>query len=416
MSKLFFPLRLETVKDLAIAVQELARRFNILSADQEKIASTPAPTPTGDTTSIVEASSISHGLAPQSPGDPTKFLNGDHAPAYAFVKDSDLSLSDIVSNNVTSTGHGFAPKSPANAAVFLNGDTTPGYAAVKDSDLAITDIATNNVSIAQHGFAPKAPNDATKYLDGTGAYSVPAGSGGAIPAYPTISNWEFGIDTVLSAITAVDGRLSQINDISGNARHATNGSTAGKPRYLPACFNGKFPGLILDGTANKHLIVTLPNLPAPLSFIIVLQDLSIGTGDGNLYRDQTTNRCVGYLQGGNSWSIFADTTGFQSTTLWDQNKSALPASMTGAPAVRIDIYNNASSLICNNATEISGSAASATNLTNGVFNIGDGVTPVSTAAKYILRAFHVYSKALSLAERNSIRTYFANPLVAGVQI
>ena len=47
-----------------------------------------------------------------------------------------------------------------------------------DADATLTDIATNNVSTSKHGFAPKLPNDATKYLDGTGAYSVPAGSGG----------------------------------------------------------------------------------------------------------------------------------------------------------------------------------------------------------------------------------------------
>lgn len=47
-----------------------------------------------------------------------------------------------------------------------------------ESDLSLTDVTTGNVSITAHGFAPKAPNDATKYLDGTGAYSVPAGSGG----------------------------------------------------------------------------------------------------------------------------------------------------------------------------------------------------------------------------------------------
>ena len=46
---------------------------------------------------------------------------------------------------------------------------------MKDSDLALSDVTTNNVSTSKHGFAPKAPNDSTKFLDGTGAYSTPAG-------------------------------------------------------------------------------------------------------------------------------------------------------------------------------------------------------------------------------------------------
>lgn len=50
---------------------------------------------------------------------------------------------------------------------------------VREADLSTSDVTTANVSTTKHGFAPKLPNDATKYLDGTGAYTVPAGSGGS---------------------------------------------------------------------------------------------------------------------------------------------------------------------------------------------------------------------------------------------
>lgn len=57
-----------------------------------------------------------------------------------------------------------------------------GAQAIKLDDLAAPDDNTDlDVSTTAHGLAPKAPNDATKYLDGTGAYSVPAGSGGSSP-------------------------------------------------------------------------------------------------------------------------------------------------------------------------------------------------------------------------------------------
>jgi len=46
-----------------------------------------------------------------------------------------------------------------------------------DALISISDITTNNVSTTKHGFVPKAPNDATKYLDGTGTWSTPAGGG-----------------------------------------------------------------------------------------------------------------------------------------------------------------------------------------------------------------------------------------------
>lgn len=59
--------------------------------------------------------------------------------------------------------------------------TTIGSGKVTEAMQVLADNTTQNVSTSKHGYAPKAPNDATKYLDGTGAYSVPAGSGGSNP-------------------------------------------------------------------------------------------------------------------------------------------------------------------------------------------------------------------------------------------
>lgn len=54
---------------------------------------------------------------------------------------------------------------------------------VDDDQITLTDVTTNNVSTTKHGFAPKAPDDAAKKLDGTGAYSLPTKISvpGAIP-------------------------------------------------------------------------------------------------------------------------------------------------------------------------------------------------------------------------------------------
>ena len=51
--------------------------------------------------------------------------------------------------------------------------------------LAFTDVTTANASTSKHGLLPKLPNDGTKYLDGTGAYTVPAGTGTSAPAWTT---------------------------------------------------------------------------------------------------------------------------------------------------------------------------------------------------------------------------------------
>lgn len=122
----------------------------------------------------------------------------DAAPTFRSLVEADTTLSDVTTNNVTSTAHGYAPKSPADATQFLNGATTPAFAAVKDSDLSTSDITTNNVSASKHGFAPKLSNTSTEYLSGTGVWSTPAGGGGgssitsgtyaALPAAGTAGN------------------------------------------------------------------------------------------------------------------------------------------------------------------------------------------------------------------------------------
>jgi hypothetical protein len=120
-----------------------------------------------------------------------QFLISFDATTGLFVAaqpaESDLSVTDITTNNVSTTAHGFAPKAPNDATRYLDGtgaySLPAGAAAVTDATIATSDITTNNVSITKHGFAPKAPNDATRYLDGTGAYSTPAGGGGGATVY-----------------------------------------------------------------------------------------------------------------------------------------------------------------------------------------------------------------------------------------
>lgn len=142
-----------------------------VQAGSEKVANLDADKLDGlDSTAFVQTGSVN--AVPTSPNDATKFLNGATTPAFAQVKDSDLSTSDIATNNVSSTKHGFAPKSPADATQFLNGAATPAFAAVKDSDLSTSDITTNNVTTSKHGFIAKAPNDTAQFFRGDASWAV----------------------------------------------------------------------------------------------------------------------------------------------------------------------------------------------------------------------------------------------------
>lgn len=110
-------------------------------------------------------------------GGANTVLHGGSNPSYSAVVEGDITLTDVTTNNVTSTRHGFAPKSPADATLFLNGAATPAFAAVKDSDLSTTDVTANNATTLKHGFLPKLSGSATEFLNGNGTFSVPSATG-----------------------------------------------------------------------------------------------------------------------------------------------------------------------------------------------------------------------------------------------
>jgi hypothetical protein len=144
-------------------------------------------------------------------------------PHLSQPAESDLSLTDITTNDVSIARHGLAPKAPNDATKYLDGtgaySVPPGAAPVTDATIAISDITTNNVSTTTHGFAPKVPNDATKFLDGTGAYSTPTGAGsvthsaGALTADQPL----FGAGGADTKVGTKTGNTNQVVTQSGAA-------------------------------------------------------------------------------------------------------------------------------------------------------------------------------------------------------
>jgi len=66
--------------------------------------------------------------------------------------------------------------SGANIVTGTSDTTIVTPKAIKDAAdglITLTDVTTNDVSTTKHGFVPKAPNDTTKFLNGVGAFSVP---------------------------------------------------------------------------------------------------------------------------------------------------------------------------------------------------------------------------------------------------
>lgn len=63
---------------------------------------------------------------------------------------------------------------------FLEKAVPSRWSRVRDVDLSLTDVVVNDVSTTKHGFAPKAPGDETLYLNGQGEYTQPDGTGGDV--------------------------------------------------------------------------------------------------------------------------------------------------------------------------------------------------------------------------------------------
>lgn len=131
----------------------------------------------------------------------TPVTNARTVNGHALSSNITLSATDVgaPSGSGTSTG-----TNTGDQTITLTGDvtgsgtgsfaTTIANGAVTEVKMTLADNTTNNVSAAKHGFAPKLPNDATKYLDGTGAYTVPAGTG----------------------VTSVSGTTNRITSTGGN--------------------------------------------------------------------------------------------------------------------------------------------------------------------------------------------------------
>lgn len=133
------------------------------------------------------------------------------------LSDATISTSDITTNNVSITKHGFAPKAPNDATKYLDGTgayTVPAGSGVTDATISTSDVTTNNVTSTKHGWAPKSPNDSAQFLNGA-----------ATPAFAQIKESDLAFTDV-----------------------TTNNVSATKHGYTPKTPNDvtKF----LDGTGN----------------------------------------------------------------------------------------------------------------------------------------------------------------------
>lgn len=116
-----------------------------------------------------------------------------------------------------------------------------------DGGLTLTDVTTNNVSTTKHGFAPKGDNNSAHFLDGTGAYSTPAGGGnvsnGGTPVANQLAIWS-AATTVIgdSDLTFSGTRLTATDLTVTNFPTFSSGTATRVPFFSTA-------GLLADSSA-----------------------------------------------------------------------------------------------------------------------------------------------------------------------
>lgn len=126
--------------------------------------------------------------------------------------------------------------------------TTSASATIPESDLSFTDITTNNASTTKHGFLKKLSNVSTEYMDGTGNYSVPAG---------TNQGWTDN-GTRVNSTTATDNFIiGSTTGAAGTSGTAVLGIFSGvAPSTSPADMIQLYAK---DGTNNLFFLCTAEN-------------------------------------------------------------------------------------------------------------------------------------------------------------
>jgi hypothetical protein len=91
---------------------------------------------------------------------------------------------------------------------------TLGGSAVTDATISVSDVTTNNVSTSAHGWAPKGDGSTTKFLNANGAYSTPAGGGGV--SVPVVLHRAQGSGTTLAVTAPANGSRLILGVMSAN--------------------------------------------------------------------------------------------------------------------------------------------------------------------------------------------------------
>ncbi len=107
-------------------------------------------------------------------------LTGSDASGYTFSTDGSNYAGSAYVGAGTGSGLAVFATSPTLVTPALGTPASgvmTNVTGLPEGGLSLTNITTNDVSTSKHGFIPILPNDATKFINGLGAWTVPSGGG-----------------------------------------------------------------------------------------------------------------------------------------------------------------------------------------------------------------------------------------------
>jgi hypothetical protein len=145
-----------------------------------------------------------------------------------------------------------------------NHTNAAGGGQLPEGALSLSDVTTNNVSTSKHGFVPKAPNDLTMFLRGDGTWAVPTGGSSSS------SGWTDD-GTVVRLTTSTD--KVGIGTTTPNKNLEVAGSA-------PAFFVGTSSATNPDANETSRILLGNASSAAPGLFTFVSNDTLSGDNIG----------------------------------------------------------------------------------------------------------------------------------------
>jgi len=274
---------------------------------------------------------------------------------------------------------------------------TVGLSTVADTDVTFTDVTTNNASTTKHGYAPKGENTGTKFYRDDNTWATPAGSSSPLTTKGDLYTY-----------TSVDARLAVGTD--GQHPVADSSASAGLSYDWPAPILKRSINMSLDflnGLSNEGVLTSSVSGTAAAN--AAATTVTDGTAEGELEMymgTTTTGRCSVRLNG--SGSLFPG--GGQ---LVFECRVKIPTLSDGTDtfAINVGMISGFSNIATADSTYFSYTHSASSGHWEGKTDNGGSITTVDTGITVAINTY--YNLKLVVNATNTLVTFYVNGTSVG---